>query len=94
MRTKLLSAYMNCKFIFNNGQAYEFYKNPKRRPTIIYLPPEELQELEWYKRNRKYFMTKKEFEDLWELQKQFNKPWSYGGEDELNNLKTAALMEE
>ena len=87
MYIKTLKKYMSCEFFFNDGWAYHFYKNPTKRASIVYLPSNDNQILEWYDKNNFKYMTNVEHDELWELQKIVKKPYNFGDAAELSKLK-------
>ena len=93
MRPKLLKKYMDCQFFYNNGQAYEFYKNYQKRPSLVFLPPRDIDIKNWYEREHKFYMTQEEFDGIWKLQEIYNKPWTFG-EDGLLELKNKFKTEQ
>jgi len=75
MRKFVLNAYNKCILILNNGRSYEFYTRIDRRPTMIALPPQDDDDLNFYLDNEIKFMDKSDFDGLWSLIKSDKKPF-------------------
>ena len=90
MKAYIKKAYDKCVIILNNGNEYEFYTRPDRRPTKIMLALN-TDYLEFAQMNNKKFIDNDDFAELWDLIEKDDKPFGLNideiGYDKFTNLR-------